>query len=420
VKVAILGAGVTGITTAYYLAKEGCKVTVFDRASRAADETSFANGGQISISQPFPWSSPDLPLKMLKWFGRKDAPLVVRLQNDPHMWAWTLRFLLSARPSVYYKNAAKVIRLALHSKTCLDIVAQDEGLDYHRQTRGILKLFNDAASAKEATKQQIWLREHGLEQQLLSPADCVTIEPALRQGTSKFIGGTHCALDESGDAHLFAGQLEQAARKLGVLFKYDHTITGLETNGSEVISVTVNGKVKKFDKYVLSSGSYSALFAKQININLPVYPVKGYSVSLPITTPDAAPQVSITDISQHVVISRLGDVLRAAGTAEICGYDLSANKTREDMVLNSVSGLFPGAGDTAQAERWCGLRPMAADGVPVIGGSRYSNFYLNTGHGHLGWTLCCGSAQLLAAAMTGKSTELDIGAYSIKRFQAHK
>jgi D-amino-acid dehydrogenase len=416
VKVAVLGAGVTGVTTAYYLAKEGCDVTVYDRQPIAAEETSFANGGQVSISQPFPWASPDLPLKLMKWLGRKDAPLVFKLSTDPHMWSWGLRFLLSTRKKQFYRNSEKVLKLALHSKTCLDAVTDDENLQYDRQRKGILKLFENEEGYRNLEKRTHWLNELGVEQSMLNRSECEAIEPALKAATSNYIGGAHAPIDDSGDAHAFTLAMERAALNLGVKFSYGSDIQKLETTTDEITSIQVNGIVSKFDKYVISAGSYSYFLGKQINLIIPVYPVKGYSITLPIEGANNAPTVSITDEIDHVVISRLGNRLRAAGTAEINGYQRTPNKIREDMVLKSVMGLFPNAGDPDKAERWCGLRPMSCDSVPIIGKTPYRNLMINTGHGQLGWTLSCGSAQLLAAHLMSKTTELDISPYSLDRF----
>ncbi|MBL4666855.1 MAG: D-amino acid dehydrogenase [Sneathiella sp.] len=415
-KVAVLGAGVTGVTTAYYLAKHGYEVTVYDRQALPAEETTFANGGQISVSQPFPWSSPDLPMKLLKWIGRKDAPLVFKLQADPKMWAWSLKFLSNARSSIFYKNSEKILKLALHSQSCLEALLETETLTFDRQQRGILKLFNGEQDAAHSSELAKWLNDNGVSQRMLSRAEVLEIEPALSDATSPFSGGTFSPNDESGDAHKFAIELEAAARRIGVVFKYNATIEGFENSAAHVHSVRVNGKAVKFDKFVLCTGSYSANLASKLNIKLPVYPVKGYSVSIPIEGDNNAPLTSITDETNHVVISRLGNTLRAAGTAEVNGYSLTPNKDREDLVLDAVMKLFPDVGDPAKATRWSGLRPMSADSVPIIGSTKLENFYLNTGHGHLGWTLSCGSAQILAAHIVGEATNLDISAYNVDRF----
>lgn len=415
-KIAVLGAGIAGVTTAYYLAKAGIEVSVFDRQLAPAEETSFANGGQISVSQPFPWSNPDLPRNLLKWLGRKDAPLVFRLQKDPFMWQWALRFLANSRSDAFYANAGKILRLAQHSKSCLDTLVDAEQIDYHRQQRGILKLFKQGREQENAQVHNHWLQQNGVEQTLLTRDDCMQIEPALAGTRSTFSGGTFSPEDESGDAHQFTVQLEKAAKGLGVTFHYDFDIDRITESNEKITSFTASGQEYFFDKYVLCSGSYSRFLANKVNLKLPVYPVKGYSVSIPIGQSNSAPLTSITDETNHVVISRLGNQLRAAGTAEINGYQLTPNKLREDLVLKTVMDLFPGCGDPEQAERWCGLRPMTTDSVPIIGQAGFDNLYTNTGHGPLGWTLACGSAEMLASILTRKPSKLDIADYSVDRF----
>ncbi len=415
-KIAVLGAGVTGVTSAYFLAKKGYEVTVFDRQPFAAEETSFANGGQLSFTQTFPWASPDLPSKLIKWLGRDDAPLVFKMRNDPHMWSWGLKFLMSTREKVFYKSAARVLRLALHSRDALHQVIDDEGIEFDRQQRGILKLFDSEEGHSHMLARTRWLNDHGVVQKMLSRDECVDAEPALTNATSPFIGGAKSDIDESGDARLFTLGLKEAAEKLGVQFKFGFDIENLKTNTDQITSIQVNGETLSFDNYVISLGSYSYFLANKIGIHLPIYPVKGYSVTIPIKGANDAPLMSLTDESQHVVISRFGDRLRAAGTAEMNGYQLHPNKKREDMVLDSVLSLFPNVGDREKAERWCGLRPMTSDSTPIIGKSKYSNLFLNTGHCQLGWTLSCGSAQLLAEMISENPTELDMKDYSLDRF----
>jgi len=416
VKIAVLGAGLTGVTSAYFLAKKGYDVTVFDRQPLAAEETSFANGGQISVTQTFPWNSPDLPGKLMKWLGRDDAPLVFRLRNDPHMWRWGLRFLLNARKKTFYDSAGRVLRLALHSRECLHQVVRDENINYDRQTRGILKVFDTEAEWQEMETRARWLNDQGVAQEMLTRAECIDAEPALVAATSSFMGGTKSDIDESGDAHAFTLALEAAAKRLGVKFVYNATIDSLIDHGGKIQSVTINGLPQNFDKFVISLGSFSYFLGKKLGLHIPVYPVKGYSVTIPVEGANSAPLMSLTDESQHVVISRLGDRLRAAGTAEMNGYATTPNKRREDMVLDSVLGLFPNAGNRDKAERWAGLRPMSADSTPIIGKTRYDNLYVNTGQGQLGWTLSCGSAELLSQIVAGEQTNLDINDYSLDRF----
>ncbi|GLQ07007.1 D-amino acid dehydrogenase [Sneathiella chinensis] len=415
-KIAVIGAGVTGVTTAYSLARRGQDVTVFDRQPGPAEETSFANGGQISVSQPFPWSTPRLPGQLVRWLGRKDAPLVLKLQKDPFMWHWAIRFLWSGRRRPFYDHAEKILKLALHSKTCLNDMVAREDIDYSRQNRGILKLFTGEKAEQEATERRDWLRTFGVEQALLSREECIRIEPALTGSASGFTGGTFSPIDESGDARHFTQALAATAERMGVAFQYDCTITGLEKTATDITGLSANGQFHAFDKVILCGGAYSRHLAKECGLSLPVYPVKGYSVSIPVEGTNIAPLTSITDETNHVVISRLGDRLRAAGTAEINGYNRTANPVREDLVLNSVMKLFPDCGDPDRAERWCGLRPMTPDCVPLIGKTRLGNLYTNTGHGALGWTLSAGSADLVTALVLNETPPLAPEDYSSFRF----
>ncbi|WP_169569041.1 D-amino acid dehydrogenase [Sneathiella limimaris] len=415
-RIAIIGAGLSGVTTAYHLAKDGHEVTVFDRNHQVATETSFANGGQISISQPFPWNSPDVPMKILKWLGRQDAPLVLKLQTDPYLWSWAIRFLINARSGPFYKNALKNLKLGIFGKEVLVKTVEDENLSYQRETRGILKLFSTSKAAKEAQRQQKWLQQNGFVQELLDRTACEKIEPAIETSNLNILGGTYSKMDESGNAHEFVVQLESVCRKMGVTFEMGQAITGMDAKGASINSLYAGKDRRHFDAYVLCAGSFSPLLAKSVGLKLPIYPVKGYSVSIPIAQSNTAPWTSITDMENHVVISRLGSHLRAAGTAEINGYTTEPNQTRENMVLDAVRSLFPNAGDFDAAERWCGLRPMTPDCVPLIGKTQYSNLFLNTGHGHLGWTLSSGSAKLLSDLIGNKQPQLDITAYSVDRF----
>lgn len=415
-RVAVLGAGVTGITTAYYLDQQGFDVTVIDRQPLAAEETSFANGGQLSYSQPFPWSNPELPLNLLRWIGRSDAPLVFKLKADPELWSWGLRYLLNSQSRRFHRHAEKILELAKESRQSLLTLVQEENIAFEHEQRGILKLFTGAKEEEDARARQKWLEEKGLEQKLLSRSECMEFEPALKGTNSLFTGGTWSPGDGSGNAREFTRSLVAKLKKKGVEFLFDTTIDGFEFDSRNVTSVLLNGKSRQFDTFVLCAGAFSKPIAAMAGIHLPLYPVKGYSVTIPVNGSNTAPLTSITDESRHIVISRLGDQLRAAGTAEINGYQTQENKIREDMVLDAVMELFPDCGDAKKAVRWSGLRPMTTDSVPLIGKARFDNFYTNTGHGPLGWTLACGSAEILANNMAGKVTKLDIADYSVDRF----
>lgn len=414
-KTLIIGAGLAGITSSYYLSKLGHEVTVVDGEEGPAQATSFSNGGQISVSQPFPWSKPDLPKRLLGWIGRKDAPMVFRLQSDPYMWRWLLRFLANGRSRPYYANAAKILRLALLSKDELVAINNETGIEYNRRQNGILKLFNRNAEA-DAFKACEWLGQNGVDQKILDRAGCIDLEPALAHSSAPFVGGSFSAIDESGDAFDFTRNLATIMASRGAAFEYGSAVTGFETTGDIINRVRINGSSQTFDNIVITAGISSRFLGRFAGIDLPVYPVKGYSVTLPIIADDLAPQLSLTDDANHIVISRLGDQLRAAGTAEIGGYDDSISMARTDLIVSTLQSLFPGALDFTAIERWAGLRPMTPDCVPLIGRTKYKNLYLNTGHGALGWTLAAGSARLLCEIITGTETSLDSTDYKADRF----
>ncbi|WP_051548123.1 D-amino acid dehydrogenase [Sneathiella glossodoripedis] len=382
--VAVIGAGVIGINTAYQLAKQGCNVSVFDRNSRVAAETSFANGGQISISQPFPWNSPDVPRRLIKWLGRGDAPLLFRLQPDPFMWKWGIDFLYSANKKSFFKNALKVLKLAHLSKQTFQEINTAETFEFDHETRGILKLFSTKATAIEAEQLCEWLNKNGVNQKLLDQNELEKIEPALANAKTKLLGGTYSEIDESGDARKFTDHMQRRCMDLGVEFKFDTEVADFIIKNHKVSAIkTSQNEIFEFDSVVICNGVNARFLGQKIGLKIPVYPVKGYSVSIPVGNKNTAPKVSITDMEQHVVMSRLGNRLRAAGTAEINGYTTPPNRIREDMVLSSVRGIFPDAGDFDGAERWCGTRPMTTDCVPIIGPTPVKNLFLNVGHGHL-------------------------------------
>lgn len=414
-KTLIIGAGLAGITSSYFLEKCGHDVTVIDNNTGPAEQTSHANGGQISLSQPFPWSKPDLVLKLLQWMGRKQAPMVFRLQSDPYMWRWLSRFLINGRPRAYYANAAKILRLALLSKQELVAINDDLDLEYHRRQNGILKLFNQTEQAS-ACKIRDWLERNGVAQDILDRQGCIDLEPALAHSTAPFAGGSFTPIDESGDAFEFSCKLARIMATKGVTFEYGSNLTGFDTSGDSIRQVRINGSARNFDNFVIAAGTGSRFLGASVGLNLPVYPVKGYSVTVPVLDDEMAPQLSLTDDANHIVISRLGDRLRAAGTAEIAGYDDSIDLARSDMILSTLKLLFPDALDYNNAERWAGLRPMTPDCVPLIGRTKYRNLYLNTGHGALGWTLAAGSARLLSEIIEGGETSLDSADYKADRF----
>jgi D-amino-acid dehydrogenase len=408
-KVLVLGAGVVGVTSAWYLAQAGHEVTVIDRESAAGMETSFANGGQISVSQSEPWANPGAPAKIIKWLGREDAPLLFRLRADRRQWSWGLRFLLECLPWRTRANTLSILRLAIYSRARLQVLRRETGIEYDHLEKGILQIHTDAREFESIDARMRLLLSHGLAVSARTPAEVLAIEPALRDSTLEIVGGTYAADDESGDAYLFSNRLAELAARRGVNFGYDIEIERLLTEGAAVrgVAVRVAGRkdVLEADAYLVSMGSYSPFLLSPVGINVPIYPVKGYSITAPVT--GLAPSVCITDESGKIAMTRLGNRLRMAGTAEVSGYDTSVNEARCAAIADRVRKILPNSADFSHVEKWAGLRPTTPSNVPSIGRTRYSNLYLNTGHGTLGWTLACGSGAAIADLISGRATDVD-------------
>ena len=408
-KVLVLGAGVVGVTSAWYLAKAGHEVTVVDRESAAGMETSFANGGQISVSQSEPWANPGAPAKIIKWLGREDAPLLFRLRADWRQWSWGLRFLLECMPWRMRANTLNILRLAIYSRARLQALRRDTGIEYDHLEKGILQIHTDVREFESVDARMRLLLSHGLAVSVRTPAEVLAIEPVLRDSSLEIVGATYAADDETGDAHLFTIRLAELAAHKGVNFGFGVEIQQLLTEGDAVSGVAVRVAGRKeiltADAYVVSMGSYSPFLLSPAGISVQVYPVKGYSITAPITGP--APSVCITDESAKIGMTRLGDRLRMAGTAEVSGYDTSVNEARCAAIADRVRKILPNSADFSNVKKWAGLRPTTPSNVPSIGSTRYSNLYLNTGHGTLGWTLACGSGAAIADLISGRPMEVD-------------
>ncbi|MBI1906245.1 MAG: D-amino acid dehydrogenase [Rhodocyclales bacterium] len=410
--VMVLGAGVTGVTAAWYLRSAGYAVSVIERQPGPALETSFANGGQISISHPEPWSSPSAPLIALRWLGREDAPLRLHLGTDPARWRWILGFLRECLPHRHRRNADAIAALAVHSGNCLRALRAQLGLEYDQQQRGILHLFRAAAEMQQARHKLGLLSRHGIRAQLCDVDQCVALEPALRGFASTLAGALYAPDDESGNANRFTGALAEQARAAGVKFHYDTRISAIRHGDARISGVDVTyadetTETLRADAYVVCLGSHGPTLLAPLGERLPIYPVKGYSVTVPLHDPALAPSVSLTDESRRIVCSRLGNELRIAGTAEIRGYDVGASAARCAPLLKWLDAVFPGAADLDRARPWAGLRPCTPSNVPIIGRGGYTNLWYNTGHGSLGWTLACGSAQVLTDLITGAHPAVD-------------
>ena len=415
-KTVVLGAGLLGVTSAYYLQQLGHEVTVIDRQAAPAAETSFANGGQISVSHAEPWANPSAPFKVLQWISREDAPLLFRLRADTRQWSWGLRFLRECTPARTRNNIGQIVRLGLYSREMLQALRRETGITYDHRTQGILHFYTSPREFEAAQKPAELMRELGCERRVVSPGEAVRIEPALAHVRDRLAGATYTAEDESGDANLFAREVVRLCRDRGVRFLLSHTVTALRTAGGSkgeqidhVEATDAEGRFQRLrgDAYVLALGSVSPLFVASLGINLPIYPAKGYSVTMPVLDESRANQVSLTDDEFKLVYSRLGNRLRIAGTAELNGYDRDLNRVRCEAIVRRVEDIFPGAGDTSQAQFWTGLRPATPSNVPLIGCTRLPNLYLNTGHGTLGWTHACGSGKSIARIISGLKPEVD-------------
>ncbi len=411
-KVIVLGAGLLGVTSAYFLRQQGHDVTVVDRQATPAAETSFANGGQISVSHAEPWANPSAPLKVLKWLGKEDAPLLFRIRADMRQWLWGLQFLRECTPARTRHNIEQIVRLGTYSRDMLQALRFDIGIEYDQRTQGILHFYTSQKEFDGAEGPAAQMRALGCDRRVISSDEAVKLEPALRHIRPQLAGATYTAEDESGDANRFARELVARCRADGVQFLMSHTVTALREAGGKVDHVEATDAEGRFqrvrgDAYVLAMGSLSPMYAAPLGIHLPIYPAKGYSVTLPVKDESMAHQVSLTDDEYKLVFSRLGDRLRIAGTAELNGYDRDLNRVRCEAIVKRTEQLFPGAGDTERAQFWTGLRPATPSNVPIIGRSKLPNLYLNTGHGTLGWTHSCGSGKSIARIVSGLQPEVD-------------
>jgi D-amino-acid dehydrogenase len=416
-QVAVLGGGVIGITTAWYLAQRGAQVTVIDRQPGPARETSFANAGQVSPGYSTPWAAPGIPLKALKWLFRKHAPLAIRLDGSLYQLRWLAAMLANCSPQRYAVNKQRMLRLAEYSRDCLRELRAATGIQYEQRAGGTLQLFRTRAQYESARRDMHVLEECGVPYELLDSEHLADAEPALVRVERRLVGGLRLPNDETGDCHLFTVRLAELAAERGVAFQYGKHIEELVTSSNRVVGVRVGEQLLRADAYVMALGSYSRDLLTPLQLEIPVYPVKGYSLTAPVVDASAAPVSTVLDETYKIAVTRFDDRIRVGGMAELTGFDLRLNSQRSRTLQFVLDDLFPGAASATKAELWSGLRPMTPDGTPVVGASPYRNLFINTGHGTLGWTMACGSGRLIADLMTGYrpaiSTEgLDLGRYS--------
>ena len=407
----VLGAGVVGTTTAWFLQKQGHQVTVVDRQNQAGLETSYANGGQISVSHAEPWANPSAPLKVLKWLTRADAPLLFRPTLDPAQWRWALSFLGECTSAKAAHNIRQMVNLGTYSRGQLQALRKDAGIEYDHLEKGILHFYTNPAEFDAAREPTRIMQSLGCDRQIIDADRAIELEPALKPIRNRIAGATYTSEDESGDARMFTQNLAQRCVEAGVAFRYGSQILNFERAGERVLGIQTltdgRHETLRADAYVLSLGSYSAALARQLGIFLNIYPAKGYSITVPVKNEEAAFNVSLTDDEYKLVYSRLGDRIRVAGTAELSGYSRNLNYTRCRSIVRRTAEVMPDAGHWDQAEFWTGLRPTTPSNVPYIGKSHFANLYLNTGHGTLGWTHACGSAAALADIIGGRRPEVD-------------
>jgi D-amino-acid dehydrogenase len=416
-RVVILGSGVIGVTSAYYLAKAGHDVTVLDRQPGPALETSFANAGQISPGYASPWAAPGIPLKAMKWMLQRHAPLSITPDGTLFQLQWMWQMLQNCTPERYAINKERMVRLAEYSRDCFKALRASTGISYEGRQQGTTQLFRTQEQMDAAAKDIAVLEETGVPYELLSREQLVGAEPGLAR--NKLVGGLRLPNDETGDCQLFTTRLTAMAEELGVKFRYGMDITGLRTEGDSIKGVQCGDELVTAESYVVAMGSYSTALLKDL-VKIPVYPLKGYSITVPIVDADAAPVSTILDETYKIAVTRFDDRIRVGGMAEIAGFDTRLNPRRRETLEMVVNDLFPGAGDTAAASFWTGLRPMTPDGTPIVGRTGLRNLYINTGHGTLGWTMSCGSAQLLSDILSARRPAIRADDLSVSRYSADR
>ena len=415
-KALVLGSGVIGITTAWYLAEAGYEVTVVDRQANPGMETSFSNGGQISWGSATPWAAPHTPMLALKWLFKPHAPLILRPRFDPAMWSWLFRMLRECTHERFVINRQRMVRMSRYSHDCLVLLRSQTGIQYDQSSGGLLTVYREQANLDEGAHDAHVLDALGIPFRILDRAQCIAQEPGLADVAHKIVGGIHYPEDECGDCIKFTQALAILGQKRGVRLTMSTTIERLLVAGDRLEGVQTNRGRLDADVYVLACGSYSPLLLRPHGIDLPVYPIKGYSMTVPVVDAASAPRSTVTDDRHKVVMTRLGDRVRIAGIAELAGYDLVPRAARFEAQEFVMRDLFPRAGDFARAERWCGLRPMTPDNPPVVSATLYKNLFLNTGHGTQGWTMACGSGKFMADLISGKHPDISAQDYALQRF----
>jgi D-amino-acid dehydrogenase len=415
-KVIVLGGGVIGVSCAWHLARAGHEVTLVERQHGAGLETSFANAGEVSPGYSAPWAGPGVPVKAIKWLLMHHRPLVIRPNVDLNLVRWGLAMLRNCTAARYELNKGRMVRLAEYSRDCLRDLRRNTGIGYDERMQGTLQLFRTQKQFDGTAADIEVLQRYGVKYELLDRAGFIRHEPALARTQEKFVGGLLLPGDETGDCFKFTHHLAALAAERGVNFRYGTTIDRLVVDGGRLVGVATSAGELRGDAVLLALGSHSPKLLAPVGIRIPVYPVKGYSITVPITDAAGAPESTVMDETHKVAVTRLGDRIRVGGTAELAGYTLQLHEARRRTLEHVVTDLFPDGGDVAKAEFWCGLRPMTPDGTPVVGGTRIAGLYLATGHGTLGWTMAAGTGRVMADLIAGRKPEIDLDGLTIDRY----
>jgi D-amino-acid dehydrogenase len=416
-KVLVLGGGVIGVSCAYYLARAGHEVELVDRQSGPALETSFANAGEVSPGYSSPWAGPGVPLKAIKWMLMQHSPLVIWPMLDPAMWRWGAMMLANCTARAYALNKSRMVPIAEYSRDCLKALRAETGISYDERAQGTLQLFRTQKQLDGIAGDVAVLRQYGVPFEVLDRAGFCRVEPALKLTQEKFVGALRLPGDETGDCHAFTNRLAEMAAALGVKFRWDTRIQSLQVGGGAITGVHTDAGLLRADRVVLALGSHTPQLLAPVGLRIPVYPVKGYSITVPITDAACAPESTIMDETHKVAVTRLGDRIRVGGTAELAGYSLNLREARRATLEHVVSDLFPRGGDLRRAEFWCGLRPMTPDGTPIIGATPLANLLLATGHGTLGWTMAAGTGRVIADLVSGRQPEIDVSGLAMARYR---
>jgi D-amino-acid dehydrogenase len=415
-KVLVLGGGVIGVSCAYFLARAGHEVELVDRQSGPALETSFANAGEVSPGYSAPWAGPGVPIKAIKWMLMQHSPLVIWPLLDPAMWRWGAAMLANCTAKAYALNKSRMVPIAEYSRDVLKALRAETGIAYDDRAQGTLQLFRTQKQLDGIGGDVEVLKQYGVPFEVLDRDGFCRVEPALKHTQHKFVGALRLPNDETGDCFQFSNRLAEMAAALGVKFRWNTRIEGLQVGGGAITGVHTDAGLLRADKVVLALGSYSPKLLEPVGLRIPVYPVKGYSITVPITDATGAPESTIMDETHKVAVTRLGDRIRVGGTAELAGYSLNLREPRRGTLEHVVTDLFPNGGDVSKASFWCGLRPMTPDGTPIVGPTSVQNLLLATGHGTLGWTMACGTGRVIADLVSGKQPEIDVSGLSMARY----